>query len=286
MNLANTLMRRTAIACTFALQRTDHVHNSSSPWWAFSLTDWLGGYLIDDTTIEYKRPHHKTGRILLKNLQMTATDEAKFGPTVVISEDVGERAESRINVASGATYDEVVEHTFSRTTSLKESMEVGAKVAVEAEFGYAAGTAGGFYGGAKFSAEISAKYGRDWGSSDTHTDTVKRNIHITGPFHGKYIAERSLAKVSRTAEVTPKFEHQIEIYDNETLLYSWNSLEELMMVLRGEAPLDRDLADKFVDNPLSHNEIVAVAPERDMQPLRWTAIFDNVNYQKIDVLRD
>ena len=64
-NLANTLMRRTAIATIFALDRTDHVDNSSSPWWAFSLGEWLGGYLIDDTTIEFKRRHHHTARLSL-----------------------------------------------------------------------------------------------------------------------------------------------------------------------------------------------------------------------------
>ena len=47
MNLADTLMRRTAIAVQFALERTPHSgNNTSDPWWAFSLGEWLGGYLL------------------------------------------------------------------------------------------------------------------------------------------------------------------------------------------------------------------------------------------------
>ena len=143
-------------------------------------------------------------------------------------------------------------------------------------------------GGVKATAEITASYERTWGSTETTTDTVTRDVHLAGPWIGQYQAVRSTDKISRTISVEPKFEFQIILYSGDTELGRWASFDQLLNVVHGDAPSDRYLGKELRENPVADPEyrFIQRLAQRKFDPIRWEAIFDSVATQRIDIIRD
>ena len=300
VDLRQILTSRTAWAMFHLFNRVDQGDDPNSPWYAYSVTDPLKIEWVDWTTLRFTREKRNAGDVRpdaiveLTNIQLASTEGLVEGPTIVVSSDVKERAVSKINIARNTSYNETVSHTFSKLTTLREAAEVGAKIGFEATVGYQPpNTTGGVTGGVKFSAEISAKYSRNWGSDTTDSNTVSRNVHIDGPWRGRYIAERSVAKLQRTMSVPSNFEFQINVYEGTNKIYSWDSYALLLATLKGQAPDSVDAAKSFVYNsanpnrsgPISLSELHAMNAYL-LPPITWIVTWDDVNYQTIDLVED
>lgn len=284
--LPEFLHGRVAAFTELVMLRDSRRDDWNSPWHYFTASEGLKWNFRDEHTLIYTRRNHAGAQIILSNLQPGDVSDADIGKPVILSKDLIDRYTDNILISDGASLDTEFSHTFSKTTTLKEAAEVALKLAYEMSLGYKSGSAtGGIEGGVKFTAEASAKYSREWGSSETTTNTVKRGVHITGPWAGLSIAERSVTRQSITMTVDPNFQYSISIVENGKQLYGWDSFGQLMQVLNGNAPNSYDLAESFRTNPLSqgqkHWPVNRRAPK-----LEWTAVYDNVNSQDIQIVKD
>lgn len=239
-----------------------------------------------ESTIEYTLKRDKSKKIRLSNLQISPSDVIDWGKPVVIEKEVKEHHTQNISISDAVETEQTISHTFSKTTSLQEAAEVGAKLWIEGHVEYKAGQAGGVEGGAKFGAEVSASYTRTWGSQETTSDTIEEKINIQGPFTGYADITRSVQKIQRTISTKPNFEFQLELLKDDEVLYKWNSFEEILQVLRGSASTDKPLAKHFSQDGKELVDIeLRSINNYIMRDIKWDVIYDDVVNQDIVIKR-
>ena len=278
-NLVEALRIKTTRMAWFVAHRMP----DPGPWWGMAFSDYLVGELQSENRIVYRHPRHPNAEVILSDLRLANLSEFEWGPETVLSSEVQERFTEPLFIDSGVAYDDTVTHTFSKTRTLLEAAKVGAEAAfkVYAEVG---GAAMGAKAGAEATAKVSAEYSRQWGTSETVTDTISRHISIRGPWRGVYEAVRSVDKVRRTISTRAGFEATIEIRADGRRLCGWVSFAEFLAVAQGLAPSDRDLYRQFMDSKLSEAQVRSLGSPKP--PLvQWTADYDNVLYQRIDIRR-
>lgn len=281
INLPDALRSKTQWLAHFAAHR----HPNPGAWYRFSPDrhNYLEGELQPDNSILYHCTAHPEAQLLLSDLRLDDLADFDWGSETKLRSDVQERYTEVLNISAGVVYDDNVSHTFSKTKDLHEQAKVGAEAAFKtyAEVG---GQAMGGKAGAEAAAKVSAEYGRNWGEATTTADTISRHVNITGPWKGVYEAVRSVDKMRRTIRTRAVFEAGISMRDGGREICGWQSFAEFLAVAQGLAPNDRALYREFMAHRLVAAEIRAMHSYKP--PLvEWTVDYDNVLFQRIDVLR-
>ena len=143
-----------AQACSYRLDRV----GKKSAWSAYHASEGLEGKLVQDTLLRYVRPGtdgNDFALIFFRNPKLTEPEKVDWGEPIPIEKNDIERYSSKISKIKGVGYDDTIEHTFSKLTTLQQAFKVGAELAIKAFF---KASYGGVEGGAEVSAKLTAEY--------------------------------------------------------------------------------------------------------------------------------
>ena len=252
------------------------------PWKGYKKEEGLGSYRSGDDVIVYRKSHPDAtvtvGFITLVDIQTQYETEP-----IVVGESDPERYKEDFNIPANVTTAETITHTFTKTKSFEDSWSQAWKVGAEFFLAWKAGSA---TGGPEISAKITAEYGQTVseknGGSETQTDTISRNVTVTGP------ADFTLELV-RSKQTLQK--HIIAVADWNTKFFfcheagGWESRfqEDFTRLINGELHPDADptnMAGLFAENPLSDEEIDAIITPEGGE-LDMVVNWDNVNSTKL-----
>lgn len=275
-----------ASACAAALD----AQGIESAWSGYDASEGLVGQRRTDTLLQYERPKslfeaERYTRLFFYDPKITEVEKVDFGEEIPLEKHVIERFNEPIEKVAGIAYEDTIEHTFSKTTTLAEAFKVGAELAVKTYF---KGSYAGIEGGAEVSAKLSAEYSRQWGSSETTTDTVSRHISLPAEFGGRvnYEAVRSLDKVQRKITAHSNLDYGIAFVSGpkpEPAHWKWESLEEFIEVAGGFAATTHDAYDAFIDRSLSEESISKIR-DAGKQTVEFLIDYDNVQSMDIRIV--
>ena len=167
---------------------------------------------------------------------------------------------------------------------------MGAELAIKAFF---KASYGGVEGGAEVSAKLTAEYSRQWGESETHTDTVSRHIDLPPDFEGdiQYEAVRSIDKEQRQIRAKANMEYEVSFVSGPTIPpenhplveANWGSVAEFISVSKGFAAADKAMYGEFMDYKLAPDEIQTIQ-EAGCQEVEFMVNYENVVSQTIKIL--
>ena len=250
-----------------------------------------GSYFI--TYTRKSTPEFPRATMRFAGIQLTDTIGLKIGDPVILHKDVIERYEDSIEIGKdGVDYQEEISHTFSKTTTLDQAVKVGAELAVKTSAGV---DMEGVKAGVEVSAKITAEYNRQWGSSETQSDTVTRKIDVQGKNKIDYVAERSKDVEQREIVANSGITHDILLIDerdqnggNSTdgqrlINKDWSSVEEFIEVVEALAPSNKTMYKEFINNPIV---IEDKYPDITNKPetVRYMVTYDNVTREDITIL--
>lgn len=288
-NLIDANMER---AIFMAAVCTARLGGNAGEWQGYSPEEGLNGVLIQDGLLRYARPGHDNGNfavLFFSEPQLKEIETVDWGKYNVVQEDVVERYRETINKIPGLGYKDVISHTFTKTKTLAESFKLGAELAVKAYF---EGSYAGVKGGAEISAKLTTEYQRQWGTEETHTDTVERTIELPADFEGDavYEAVRSIDKMERTIKATSNIDYGISFVSGPLIPpanhpyfeMNWDSVQQFLDVGSGYAAADKAMYHEFMANKLAQNEIDQIK-KLGVQSMEFTLNYDNVTHQDIRI---
>ena len=228
----------------------DRLGDHAGEWTGYTATEGLNGILVQDGLLRYNRPGHdgesNYALIFFQEPKLKKIKEVDWGKYNPVQKDIIERATSSIEKIKGVDYKQAVEHTFTKTTSMAEAFKIGAEVAVKAWF---KGSYAGVEGGAEISAKLTAEYNRQWGTEETHTDTVRQEIELPPDIEGtiNYEAVRSIDKMERHIKATSNIDYLISFVSgpmippaNHPLIEcNWDSVQQFIDVGNTQAAADK-----------------------------------------------
>ena len=290
-SIAEVLKPRAKFIAQMIAERAD----KESLWTGYKVDEELDGELRDDgrggVFATYWRKGAPQAIINFDGITLKDVQDITVGHPDVIRGDVEERFEGKIEVAEGATYSQKITHTFSKTTSLSEAVKIGAEASVKATLGaeYA-----GVSGSLELAAKITAAYEKNWGKSETVSDTIDQTINVDKPGVYEYEAVRSLDNVQRKITATTSFSHGIYFLDERSIDGSgrpdvprflgleWKSLEEFISVAEGIATSDKTLYYQFVANKPSAEDIEKIR-NSGRGEVSYISEYDNIKHQDITI---
>ena len=276
-SLVDALRHKATMIAMFSSWR---MGDGGGEWHLFSLAEGLEGRLDPNNVIVYARPG-RNATLVLSNVKLDDLADFDWGTETILHKDVQERFVEPLFIDEGVSYDDTVSHTFSKTKSLLQAAKVGVEAALK-EYAEVGGAEMGGKAGAEATEKVSAEYSRQWGGSETESDSISRHISITGPWKGHYEAVRSLDKERRTITADPKFEANVELKSGGQTIASWTSFAEFISTAQGRAPSDRSLYHEFISDPLDDEEVRAIDAYRPKK-VEFTVDYDNVQEQRITV---
>ena len=264
---------------------------TSGAWHGYQASEGLNGVRIRDNILRYDRPGYgpdtaTPAALTFFDPKFTDAVHVDFGEERVVQKDVIERYRDTITKIKGVAFTDKITHTFSATQTLQQALKVGAEEAIEGGFSEAGASV-------KVSAKLTEEYQRQWGDSETHSDTVERTLVLPEDFEGdiNYEAVRSTDKVERTITATANMDYGISFVSGPTMgpnnypyyLHHWDSLEQFIEVGKGFASAERALFDAFMAMKLTDEEIEHVRKIGE-QSVEFDANYDNVQSQEIRIL--
>ena len=276
---------------------TQRLGDQAGEWTGYNPDEGLEGILVTDTLLRYNRPGHNSDAaqnyalLFFHEPKLADIKEVDWGEYNPVQKDIIERENLSIDKIKGVNYKDTLSHTFSKTTTLNEAFKIGAEVAVKAYF---KGSYAGVEGGAEISAKLTAEYNRQWGSEETHTDSVQREIELPPETEGKIIFEavRSVDKMERHIKATSNIDYGINYVsgpmippENHPLIdFNWTSLQQFIDIAQGNAAADKPMYHQFMSNPL-YDDNVQEIQDAGEQSIDFTLNYDNVTSQEIRITR-
>ena len=290
MNLIEANMHRAILIADAITQR---LGDRAGLWQGYTPDEGLNGILVQDNLLRYARPGYDSDPnfavLFFQEPKLTDIKEVDWGEYKPVKKDVIERETTSINKIKGVDYKDTISHTFSKTISMSQAFKLGAEVAVKAYF---KGSYAGVEGGAEISAKLTAEYSRQWGTDETHTDTVQREIKLPPETEGKilYEAVRSIDKMERTIKAKSNLDYLISFVSgpvvppaNHPLIEcNWQSLQQFYNVAQGNAAADKAMYQEFMENPLFDDDIQEIIHAGE-QSIDFTINYDNVTSQEINI---
>ena len=297
MDIQNTLpylfYGRIVGAAAYAMARSPQFDDAGSSWYRANRSDDWRPERTHDRQITYTRVNHPGAVIVFDEIQLTGVADTDWGSPITTGEEVIEEHLVKANVPDKQSSKTAINHKFAKTTTLNEAAGVSATLAMEAQVGYTPGTATGGAGGHfKLGLSVTGSYEKKWGSQEGSDDAINVDLPIQGPYIGLIQVKRSRASVSVHGETTPEFEGSVKLYDNGALIYQWATYEELLSVLRGEAPTDRALAKAFTFDPFTRtgggisDAAYRSLTSRRLPKVHWNTTFDKVSMITLNWLPD
>ena len=185
-------------------------------WAGYKAEEGMVGELRLIDLLTWHRPGRPEAVLVFRNPQPTDVVQIERSDPVVLETNIVERYRVPMNVAEGATYEDFISQTFTKTRTLLEQLKAGLELG--AKVGGEAGVSGGIHGvTAKVYAELSAKlyaeYQRQWGESETESNTASRKVTVKGPAKLEYEAWRSVNREQRRIRADCDYDHSVELID-------------------------------------------------------------------------
>lgn len=292
-SLIDANLERAAFIAELCARRAENV-GTVGAWHGYRASEGLEGILVRDDILRYARPGSDNGDqfadIFFHEPKLTDVKKVDWGEETSVEKDVVERYKSSITKIKGVEYDDKITHQFSKTKTLQEAFKIGAELAIKAYF---EASYSGVKGGAEVSAKLTAEYSRQWGSSETHTDTVERTLVLPADFEGdvNYEAVRSIDKVQRTIKAVSNMDYRIGFVSGPVIPpenrpyynYEWGSIEEFISVGKGFASAEKSMYRPFMVMKLTEDEIARIR-ELGEQSVEFMTEYDKVNNQQIRIL--
>ena len=292
-SLIDANLERAAYIAELCARRAENV-GTVGAWHGYRASEGLEGILVRDDILRYARPGSDNGDqfadIFFHEPKLTDVKEVDWGKETPVEKDVIERYHSSITKIKGVEYDDKIQHTFSKIVTLMESFKIGLELAIKAYF---EASYSGVKGGAEVSAKITAEYNRQWGTTETHTDTVERDLILPVDFEGDidYEATRSIDKVQRQIKAVSNMDYRIGFVSGPTIPpenrpyydHTWASIEEFISVGMGYASAEKSMYKPFMVMKLTQDEIDRVR-ELGEQSVEFMTKYDKVNNQEIRIL--
>ena len=182
-------------------------------WRGYKQSEKLNCTRPEEATVTCSRPANSNATITFFNIRPFGNGQIDYGPERVVDTQVQDHAINDIDLPAGATFDDTVSFTFSKTTSRVDSFKQGLEVAFSQQLRI--GTEKTFAGAElkaeqRFTADFEQRYGND----ETTSNTVSRHLTLTGPTHVRYSATRSVDQVQHEVDVALDYEHGVSINDH------------------------------------------------------------------------
>lgn len=293
-SIDEVLKPRARLVAEMVAQRAD----KESVWTGYVADEELNAELRDDHKggkfVHFSRKGNQRAVMIFWGVTLKDVKDITVNEPVPVNINVEERFRGEITVADGTTFSQRVSHTFSKTTSLSEAIKLGAEASVKATVGaeYA-----GISGSLELAAKITAAYEKNWGKSETTSDTVEQTITVDKAGTYEYEAVRSLDNMQRDIIATTSFSHSIAFIDERAidgsdrddmprfLRYEWRSLEEFIAVAQGLATSDTALYHQFKDNKPNLEEIKSLR-DSGCGTVQYTAEYDHITNQDIEIKKE
>ena len=281
-----------AIEIAAILARRAESGGFAGAWNGYHKAEGLLGVLVTQDILRYARPGHDGDNnspfatLFFKGPKLTDTVNVDWGSEIPVQDNIIERTKDSITKVKGVEFDDKITHTFSKTRTMQEAFKIGAELAVKAGVSESGVSA-------EVSAKLTAEYSKQWGESETHTDTVERTIVLPKEFEGEvnYEAVRSINKVKRRIKATTNMDYHVTFVSGPVIPpanapyfdFEWDSIETLINVGKGYAPSNVPMYKAFMDNKMTLAEIDAIR-EKGEQTIDFTIEYDQINTQVIKIL--
>ena len=217
------------------------------------------------TTIQYHRRSDGDGVIEIRNITPDGLSKVLFGEEHILkTEQIGSIEEDVDNKAGVAPIDLKFTDLFSKTDSKETDKSAGTsiKLTVEAEEGVE--------GVASFKesveTEAHAEISESEGSSTTRDEGGEEGTSV--PVGKKVIITETRARANGEIDMTAngKFTFRIAVGKHSGGKFVgghnayWNSWQDYVDAVRGDAPLNIDLARSFQNHPAAHADLGGIDP--------------------------
>jgi len=218
----------------------------------------------------YNHPHNL-------RMEITGTDSVKFhynqyawmeftgvGPKDIIHEKLSDPVllnEEVKDADSGKIVNKSEKTTLKRTYSYSETktktFEQSAGVAVANELRVLIGTgdASPVKAEAEITSKIEASYNKSWGGESSVTKEVTVEADVAPQTIANITSVVSKSNFEQDCEYIAKIEHGVRIYSHEDFDVSFDSVDDLALVLRGRAPSNWNLAAHYQRHPMGQQYI-------------------------------
>lgn len=278
-----------AILIATAIARRAERSGFAGAWNGYQPEEGLDGVLVQDDLLRYARPGvdgEVFATIFFAGPKLADSVDVDWGQEKSVEQNVIERCKSDITKRKGVRFDNKVSHTFSKTTSMQDAF----KIAIEDSEKFGVSESGI---SAEIAIKLSAEYSKQWGESETHTDTEERELDIDSDFEGtiNYEAVRSVDKVERKITAKTNMDYHVSIQSGPVqppqnrpyFDFEWSSLDEFYAVAQGFAAADKAMYQAFMDFKLTDAEVEAIKRSGE-QDVEYLVHYDNVKSQTIKIL--
>lgn len=191
--------------------RAGHVYYGGGSWRNYKQSEGLNGVQVNENTVHYRRPSNDKAVLAFTNIRPVSGEHQDYGPEQVIDRNAQDHAEKEITLPAGATFDDTVSFTFSKTTSRLEAYKQSLRTAFEQSLRLTGSLVGAEL---KAQEELTADFERRYGNDETQSNTVSKHLTLKGPAHVVYRATRSIDRVQHEVTAALNYEHIVSMNDD------------------------------------------------------------------------
>lgn len=253
-------------------------------WRNWDPKDGLVGIRDAPATFSYRMKDVEPCAIQFRDSKLTDIKSLKLGKPIVVSSKDPEYYGGSVNNPTDVSVKKEVSHTFSKTISEQQGVKAGAEASVK--------VSANFEGiGGEVAAKIYAEYQKQWGTSETTTDTVSEEWTFPPHTSVEYEAVREVDNMKRKVWAHADFTYFVRLIAGPKgtppqamppPVFDWLDWNTLYTVMIGEAPVNYPLYDLFMDTPLTKKERKRL-DAHNQHNVEFVAEYENVRRQEITI---
>ena len=255
--LDKVLANRTALIAEIL---APHIGSKWEWWGNYHRKEGLYTARWTDTSVEYRRSKHTSPILMLSDIQPKGLRNKKESEPILLSSKMIDSVSIRSdNSGSDSPLDYSYRAEFEKLTSKEEAFAATFEQSIRNCF-----TAGNDTSPVKNELEITLGFSQETSTSESESERVNRENTISGstpPGVSEIItARRQVGRMKSTVTGIGDYEHSIRIGKHwhgswQGHKHRWDSLSDLIRVMKGEAPTNMNLAREFAKRPAPDNLI-------------------------------
>ena len=240
--------------------------------------------MISIDTVKFSRYGNPAAQIMFGFISNAGVEELQRTKPEVLKKDIIETYSWFIDVDEGTSYQETLEHEFSKTVTESSAWARQWKVTAEASLGWQPPYE---TGGVTAKVTVGGEYGQDvtttGTTSETTRDKVSRTFAFVGPKKTQILAQRSRNKEQRTSIIRASNEAKV-YFASEKSEWEFETIDLLVDQMCGLEPLHTEytkyaasssLRQVVIDDPPAQSDIDYVSSESD-QTIEMVYKYDDV----------
>ena len=270
-------------------------------WRGYYQSEQLVGALIADDGVMYHRPGYPQAKLWLTRIRAKGIANVEFGEDSVVQDDLLEQEHDHYKVPDRVVLTTTIEHTFDHLTTREDDYKQQLEVAFKESLRFG-GEKSKIGGGLEAMQDLITAFEQKYGAQEDKKDVARRVVSVAGPKVIDYTATRKSERVEQPVSVNADLSAQVNL-DDETQVgpaqtwwqviigqtppkqnrihLIWDSVDTLLEVFKGQAPIGLPLSPQFTAAPLD-SALVAIV-ERKPEHANWVSKFFNVIDLDIDI---